>query len=105
MDDSDFLRLIFDSPQAADNKLVYADWLEERGETEAAEAWRYLADKWPWKPAPHSYLNFWLSTERGTTLPEHRIPLGDRHEKGFLEAEHAWLLAVEFVKAHLRQQS
>ena len=58
-DDTPFLRKIMDYPHEVGPRLVFADWLEERGDGRMARAWRWMAcmAKWPdfdgWWPRGH----------------------------------------------------
>lgn len=55
--DEQFLREIDENREAMEPRLIYADWLEERGETLKAEAWRWLGEGW--QPKDFNGMHFW----------------------------------------------
>ena len=76
-EDEAFVRAIVDSPGDDTPRLVYADWLEEHGDSSRAEALR-LEGAWAAAPAPDELLCRWKGElpppeERylGEMLPEH----------------------------------
>ena len=68
------LRAVTDSPDPA-HKLVYADWLEERGEVDLAHAYRWAASRGlhPHLAAARRWAR-WFAPTRGKRSAPNRLP-------------------------------
>ncbi len=109
MNEADFIQAINQNPADHNLQLVYADWLDERGDLRA-EAWRVLVERglfptqitaWPDKyehnkPPPGFGLWRWQDRERFLKVLSHDRCFGNRRTY-FLAMDDA---AVAWVRLH-----